>query len=93
MSVASERVTFDDFCRVWPLRSDAERVEAEVAFAALSDERRAIAVAGAMVLAGLHEEAGLTPNTAATEIRRGLGGWAELGRMVPEYRELMRRPA
>ncbi|SEM69715.1 hypothetical protein SAMN04515666_11948 [Bosea lupini] len=84
--------TFDEFCRVWPMRDEAERAEARIAFGELPEDQRARAVAGAEVLAAMHQELGGDRKRAARAIRSGgLGGWAELGRMVPEYRELNRR--
>lgn len=41
MSLVSERITFDALCAVWPMRSEAERLDSLCLFEAVAPHQRA----------------------------------------------------
>lgn len=72
MSLVSERVTFDALCAVWPMRSEAERVDSLRLFEAVAPHQRAEFVRKADAYRAFNEFcpdldlAGALPEAAAT---------------------------
>lgn len=86
--------SFEDFCRVWPMRDEAERAQAWSAFIAVPEERRAETVIGCDALRGYMESIDYPVPSASRVITHwGPRGWAYIASTTPEVRKLMRSVA
>ena len=90
----SASTSFDDFCRIWPMRSEAERVEAETAFAEIPEEDRARTIVASDAWRSISEQCDLPVPPAAIVLREKKGfAFDYLARTEPSVRKLMRGAA
>ena len=86
--------SFADFCRIWPMRDEAERAEARATFIAVPEEHRAETIAGCDALRGYMESVDYPVPSASRAITHwGPRGWAYIASTTPAVRRLMRGAA
>lgn len=82
---------FAAFCRIWPMRSRREEVDAEDEFMNHVAGDRADIIAGCDALRGYMESVGFPlPPAAEVILNWAPRAWAEMARSIPAVRQLMR---
>lgn len=86
--------SFEDFCRIWPMRDEVERAEARTAFIALPEEHRAETITGCDALRGYMESIDYpVPRASRVITHWAPRSWAYIASTTPDVRKLMRGAA